>query len=166
MENQQFLDTLKTNAIHELFIDVRGHAGELTLEVAPENIVRVLNTFKQEYGFSYLSDITGSDNYTDENRFQLDYNIINMDARQRLRVSCRVGEENPEVETCTTVWGAADWFEREVFDMIGIKFTGHPDLRRMYMPEDFEYYPLRKEFPLLGIPGSIELPDKATKEYK
>jgi NADH-quinone oxidoreductase subunit C len=166
MENTTFLDTIKKSSVHELIVDMRGYAGEITIEVAVENIFSVLKTFKDEFGFSYLTDITGTDNYTDENRFQLDYNIINIDARQRLRISCRVEESEPEVDSVTSLWGSANWFEREVFDMIGIRFRNHPDLRRMYMPEDFEYYPLRKEFPLLGIPGSIQLPDKATKDYK
>ena len=125
-----------------------------------ERIKAVLQLLKQEYGFNYLADITGSDNYSDELRFEVSYNICNLEGRQRLRVSCRVEEDNPEVDSVVSLWTAADWFEREVFDMIGVTFKDHPDLRRMYMPEDFKWFPLRKEFPLLGIPGSISLPEK------
>lgn len=75
-----------------------------------------------------------------------------------LRVS--TPRENPEVVSVEEVWRSADWHEREAYDMFGIIFNNHPDLRRMYMPEDFEYYPLRKEFPLMGIPGSQPLPKK------
>jgi len=67
-------------------------------------------------------------------------------------------EEEPTVDSITDVWKAASWHERQVYDMFGVRFNNHPDMRRIYMPEDFDYYPLRKEFPLLGIPGSIDLP--------
>ena len=99
--------------------------------------------------------------------FEMSYNIVNLESKKRLRISCRVEEDNPEVDTVTGIWPAAMWFERECWDMMGIKFAGHPDLRRIYMPEDFEYFPLRKEFPLIGIPGSIQMPEKdPPKEYK
>jgi NADH-quinone oxidoreductase subunit C len=83
---------------------------------------------------------------------------LNLRDRVRLFLKIRCDEENPEVDSATPVWKAASWNEREVYDMFGIQFRNHPDHRRIFMPEDFEYYPLRKEFPLLGIPGSIELP--------
>lgn len=165
MEENKFLEKIRANKINELITDVRGYANEMTIEVEAANIFSALKILKEDFGFTYLADITASDNYIDGLRFQLDYNIINIPGRQRLRVSCRLEEENPEVESATSIWGSANWFEREAYDMIGINFQNHPDLRRMYMPEDFEYHPLRKEFPLLGIPGSIELPPKAEKEY-
>lgn len=166
-DKNTFLDTIKTSTIQDFIVDVRGYANELTIEVSAAHIYEVLKTLKSQFGFNYLADITASDNYTDEGRFELAYNILSMEGRQRLRVCCKVEEENPAVESITPIWGAADWYEREAYDMMGIKFLNHPDLRRMYMPEDYAYFPLRKEFPLLGIPGSIQLPEKdAPKEYK
>ncbi|HVN49532.1 MAG TPA: NADH-quinone oxidoreductase subunit C, partial [Bacteroidota bacterium] len=77
-----------------------------------------------------------------------------------IRLNVWTEEENPHVPTVTGVWKTANWHERETYDMFGIIFDGHPDLRRLYMPEEFEYHPLRKDFPLMGIPGSLELPTK------
>ena len=81
-----------------------------------------------------------------------------IEAEKRIRVKVRVEENDPVVPSVTGLFRAANWNERECWDMVGIKFEGHPDMRRMYMPEDFEHHPIRKEFPLLGIPGSLPLP--------
>ena len=86
------------------------------------------------------------------------YNLYSLGHKRHLRLKVRTGEEHPVVPTVTGVWPGANWHERETFDMFGIRFDGHPDLRRMYMPEEFEYYPLRKDFPLMGIPDSLPLP--------
>ncbi|RMG21937.1 MAG: NADH-quinone oxidoreductase subunit C [Bacteroidetes bacterium] len=166
MADNTFLDTIKRSSIQDLISGVRGYANEFTLEVKPEHLHEVLKTLKQEFGFNYLADITGVDHYVDEGRFEVSYNIVALEHKQRLRVSTRIEESDPSVDSVVDIWGAANWFEREVYDMFGIIFNNHPDLRRMYMPEDFEYFPLRKEFPLLGIPGSIPLPEKdPPKEY-
>lgn len=162
-----FLDTIKSSSLQDDIVEVRGYANEMTVEVKAGSILKVLSTLKEQYGFNYLADITGSDYYTDEGRFEVSYNIVNLEGKQRLRVSARIEEDNPAIDSVTSLWKAADWFEREVFDMLGIIFNNHHDLRRMYMPEDYEWYPLRKEFPLLGIPGSIPLPEKdPPKEYR
>lgn len=148
-------------------LESREYAGELTLEVDPTNIVEVCRILRDQFGFTYLADISAVDYLTDTKRFGVSYNIVNLDKKSRLRVSARVEEDSPELDSVYGIWEAANWFEREAFDMMGIRFTNHPDLRRLFMPEDFEYYPLRKEFPLLGIPGSIQMPEPAPpKEYK
>ncbi|RMG61727.1 MAG: NADH-quinone oxidoreductase subunit C [Bacteroidetes bacterium] len=162
-----FLEKIQQDSIQEYIIDVRSYAGEMTLEVQAAHLFEVMQTLKNTFGFNYLSDITGSDHYTDEGRFEVSYNLVSMAHKQRLRVCCRVEEDKPEVESMVSLWKAANWYEREAFDMFGIRFLNHPDLRRMYMPEDYEWFPLRKEFPQLGIPGSIPLPEKdPPKEYK
>lgn len=167
MAEKHALETIRQSSIQDFIVEVRGHAGEMTIEVKAEHIFTVLKTFKDEFGFNYLSDITGSDHYTDEGRFEVAYNIVSMAHQQRLRVCCRVEEATPAVDSVVSLWESADWYEREVYDMVGVTFNNHPDLRRIYMPEDFEWYPLRKEFPLLGIPGSIPLPEKdPPKPYK
>ena len=98
------------------------------------------------------------DRFTEEDRYEVFYNLVNFQSRKRLRLKVRVDEEDLAVPSVTDVWRAANWNEREAYDMLGIRFEGNPDLRRMYLPEDFEYHPLRKEFPLLGIPGTLPLP--------
>lgn len=137
------------------------------MEVKASALHKVLKGLKEHMGFTYLSDITGIDYYTDEKRFGVAYNIVNLTERKRLRVLVRVEEKDPAVDSVVDVWQAAAWFEREVWDMVGIRFHGNPDHRRIYMPEDFEYFPLRKEFPLIGIPGSIQVPEMdPPKGYK
>ncbi|MDG5766453.1 NADH-quinone oxidoreductase subunit C [Balneolales bacterium ANBcel1] len=114
--------------------------------------------FKEELHFSYLNDVFATDRFTSEDRFEVIYHLISLREQQRFFLKVYVDEENPVLPTVTDLWNSANWNEREVYDMFGIRFDGHPDLRRIFLPEDFKYFPLRKEFPLLGVPGSIELP--------
>lgn len=142
----------------EAVLDSRVYAGEHTVLVARDHLVDICRYLKEELGFNFLSDLGGIDRFTDEDRYEIFYNLVSIEKEQRLRLKIRIGESDLEAPTLTDVFHGADWNERECYDMFGIRFVGHPDLRRMYMPEDFEYYPLRKEFPLLGIPGSLPLP--------
>ena len=156
-----------SQGIDDFILNTNEYAGEVTIEVKATHILDVCTVLKEKMGFTYLSDITGIDYYTDHERFGVAYNLINLADRKRLRILVKISEEQPQVSTVVSVWPAANWFEREVYDMFGILFKGHPDLRRIYMPEDFEYFPLRKEFPLIGIPGTIQMPEKdPPKEYK
>lgn len=149
-----------TASLQVPILESSTYAGEISVEVDARNIHPVLRILKEKFGFNYLCDITATDMFTEENRFRISYNLVNLDSKARIRVSCRVSESKPEVESVTSLWKSADWYEREAYDMVGVVFLNHPDLRRIYMPEDFEYFPLRKEFPLLGIPGSIQVPEK------
>jgi len=152
---------------NDAIVASQEYAGELTLEIKAESCHEVLKSLKEVFGFDLLSDMTSIDYYTDELRFGVSYNLVSLSNRTRLRVTTRVEEDNPIVDSAVDIWAAANWFEREAWDMMGIRFNNHPDHRRMFMPEDFEYHPLRKEFPLIGIPGSIETPDPAPpKEYQ
>jgi NADH-quinone oxidoreductase subunit C len=98
--------------------------------------------------------------YTPTERFQVVYHIFSLKNRFRLRLKISLDESDLRVPTVSSVWSTANWHEREAYDMFGIIFEGHPDLRRLYMPDEFEYFPLRKDFPLMGIPGSLSLPKK------
>jgi NADH-quinone oxidoreductase subunit C len=100
-----------------------------------------------------------ADRYTNSERFEVIYNLFCLRNPNRLLIKTRIEEDNPELPTATPIWPAANWHERETYDMFGITFKDHPDLRRIFLPEDFQYYPLRKEFPLLGVPGSLPLPN-------
>ena len=138
--------------------DVVGYAGETTVFVDRGALVEVCQFLRDEVGFDYLTDIGTVDRFTEDDRFEVFYNLCALKAGKRLRLKVVVGEDDPTVPTVTGLWPGAGWHEREAWDMMGIRFDGHPDHRRIYMPEDFAYHPLRKEFPTLGIPGSLPLP--------
>ncbi len=138
--------------------EVSEYAGETTVRVAAARIVDVCTHLRDAFAFSYLADLGGADRFTDDDRFEVFYNLVSIERQRRIRLVVRVSEEHPHVATVTGVWPGAGWHEREAWDMFGLRFDGHADLRRIYMPEDFDYHPLRKEFPLLGIPGSLPLP--------
>jgi NADH-quinone oxidoreductase subunit C len=138
--------------------DVNLYANEHTVLVSRHVIVDVCRFLKEEQGFGYLADLGGIDRFTEEERFEVFYNLVALERRKRLRLKVRVEEDDPVVPSVSGLFRAANWNERECWDMMGIRFEGHPDPRRMYMPEDFEYHPQRKEFPQLGIPGSLPLP--------
>ncbi len=152
--------------LHEHFKDsilsVNEFRDELTIVVKKEDIVKVCEFLKhdEELAFVLLSDISGVDMYTPTNRFQVVYHLYSLENKFRLRLKVFVDESDLKVLTVNGVWSSANWHEREAYDMYGVIFEGHPDLRRLYMPEEFEYFPLRKDFPLMGIPGSILLPKK------
>lgn len=140
--------------------DVGLYANEHTIYVTRDAIVDVCTYLKEQLGYHYLSDLGGIDRFTEEERFEVFYNLISFDRGKRIRLKVRAEEEDPVVPSVTAVFPAADWNERECWDMLGIQFEGHPDLRRMYLPEDFEHFPQRKEFPSLGVPGSLPLPSQ------
>ena len=134
--------------------------GEVTMKVLDaEKIVEVCAHARKELGFDYLVDLSSVDNYGDDPRWTVVYELSSMTHRCHLRLKTDVSEEKSELPTVTTVWRTADWHEREAYDMMGIRFRGHPDLRRILMWEGYPYFPLRKDFPLAG--KSSELPDVA-----
>lgn len=157
--------------------------GQVSVEVRREKIVDVCRHLKEKLGFDYLSDLCGVDmlEFEDasarkaylavehearphpvsaEERFQVVYLLTSLKNKEWLRLKVRVDGANPTCPSIVEVFAASNWYEREAFDMFGIVFEGHPDMRRIYMPEEYEYFPLRKDFPLMGVPGSIPLPRK------
>jgi NADH-quinone oxidoreductase subunit C len=154
---QKTVDSLSEN-FSESLLEVYQSSGDTFIRIEADSLLEVTRHLKEKLHYVYLSDIFGIDRYTSEERFEVVYNLLSLKDRTRVFLKVRCEEENPELESVASVWKSAGWNEREVYDMFGVHFRNHPDLRRIFLPEDFEYYPLRKEFPLLGIPGSIELP--------
>ncbi len=134
--------------------------GELTLKLADaEKIAEVCAFAKKELGFDYLVDISSVDNYGEDPRWTIVYELSQLAGNVHLRLKTDVSEDKSELPTITGVWRTADWHEREIYDMMGVRFRGHPDLRRILMWEGYPYFPLRKDFPLAGKPS--EMPDVA-----
>lgn len=161
LTNEKIVEKLKAK-FGEVILESNEFRGELTVVVEKERIAEICRFLKEdiELAFDFLADLCGIDMYTPTKRFGVIYNLYSIKNKFRFRMKTFTEEENPKVPTVTGVWGTANWHERETYDMFGIVFEGHPDLRRMYMPEEFEYHPLRKDFPLMGIPGSLTLPKK------
>jgi len=123
--------------------------GELTLTVPSEKIVEALAAIK-DAGFNAYEDMTAVDWLPSEPRFQLTYHILSHAYKQRVRVKAWVSEADPAIESITSVFPGANFYEREVFDLFGIRFEGHPNLRRIMMPEEWVGHPLRKDYPVEG----------------
>ena len=124
--------------------------NELTLEIAPGKIASVCGFLKFDQAFVRLSTVTAVDRYPAEPRFEVVYHLHSVEHKARVRLKCLVRGEDPVIESVTGVWRGANWYEREVFDLFGIKFIGHPDLRRIMLPDDWEGHPLRKDYPITG----------------
>jgi len=155
---------LLINKLKEKFQDfieeIIDYSNELTFVISKNKILDVCYFLKnnEDLKFDYLVDICGVDRFKKENRFEVVYNIWSEKLKYRIRLRVKVDEKDLQLDSVTSIWKSADWYERETYDMFGIVFLNHPDLRRIYMPEEFEYFPLRKDFPLIGIPDSLPLP--------
>ena len=125
--------------------------GELTAEIAAERLVETCHFLKSQQQFERLSTVTAVDRYPAEPRFEVVYHVHSVSRNQRLRLKCHIGGSNPEIDSATSVWRSANWYEREVFDLFGIRFRNHPDLRRILMPDEWEGHPLRKDYPITGV---------------
>jgi NADH-quinone oxidoreductase subunit C len=144
------IEALKT-AFAEM--SVSEFRGQLRLVLSVDRLYELLRTLKEQYGFNLLVDVTCVDylHYPNaKNRFGLVYLLANTDANERLTVRTFVNDPVPTAPSVVSLWKGADWLEREVWDMFGIRFDGHPDLRRVLLPEEFTSHPLRKDYPLQG----------------
>src|SRR2546422_7562783 len=133
--------------------------GETTCTIAASDLREIARFCRDELSFDYLLDITSIDNFGEEPRFEIVYELYSITLAVHLRLKLKVAEEDPSVDTVSDIWPTANWHEREIYDMMGIRFSGHPDLRRILMWEGYPFFPLRKEFPLAGKPS--EMPDVA-----
>lgn len=126
------------------------YLGQLTLYVDPTQILEICRFLKQEQKFVRLAGLTGVDWHPMEPRFEVVYLLHSLESGQRLRLKCRLPGENPELESVTSIWRGANWYERETFDLFGIRFLNHPKLARIMMPDGWEGHPLRRDFPVHG----------------
>jgi NADH-quinone oxidoreductase subunit C len=132
---------------------------ETTYTIAANDLREMAQFCRDELSFDYLLDITSIDNFGEEPRFDILYHLYSMPLAVHLRLKLTVSEDVGEVDTISDIWPTANWHEREIYDMMGIKFNGHPDLRRILMWDGYPFFPLRKDFPLEGLPS--EMPDVA-----
>ena len=146
------------NAIEEV-IEFRG---ETTIVVARKNLRSLAERCRDDQAlrFNLLTDATCIDRFPMEPRYELNYHLVSIPLRQKVRIRVPLGGHDPVVDSMVPVWPGANWLEREIFDLFGIQFTGHPDLRRILLPDDWEGHPLRKDFP---VEGYRDIPAIATR---
>lgn len=155
----QAQDADKSPVVHKLkewdgqaVSEVLEFRGEITVVVPREHLKHIADYLATEPSlrFSFLSDITPVDRFPLEPRFEINYHLVSIDRRDRLRLKVKLAGNDPALPSVTGVWPTANWHEREAYDLFGIRFEGHPDLRRILMPDDWEGYPLRKDYPTEG----------------
>jgi NADH-quinone oxidoreductase subunit C len=150
MATQTTIDALKTAYPALVVSEFRG---QTRVVVPVESLYEVLQTLKERLGFDFLADITCVDylSYRDaKDRFGMVYQLAKSETGERIAVRCFVNDPDPTVPSAVGIWEGANWLEREVWDLFGIRFSGHPDLRRIVLPEEFTAHPLRKDYPLQG----------------
>ena len=136
----------------EAIAELISFRGELTV-IVPREHLRPLAQFlagETDLAFTYLSDVTAVDRFPIEPRFELNYHLLSISRRESVRLRIRLSGDTPVTESVVPVWPTANWHEREIFDLFGIRFEGHPNMRRMLLPDDWEGYPLRKDYPVEG----------------
>jgi len=131
-------------------LDVSEFRKETTVVVQKEEIVPICRFLKEELGYNFLTDLCGVDYLGKSPRFMVVYHLYKISGHQRLRIKAPVEEKTPRIDTVSGVWATANWLERECWDLMGITFAGHPDPRRILLPEDWEGHPLRKDYPVQG----------------
>ena len=158
MTSQELFDSFSKSFVERIHgkTDFRG---ETTYTIAAGDLREIAKLCRDELSFDYLLDITSIDNFGKEPRFEVVYHLYSMPHGVHLRLKLKVSEEVGVIDTVSDIWPTANWHEREIYDMMGIKFKGHPDLRRILMWDGYPFFPLRKEFPLEGLPS--EMPDVA-----
>ena len=151
----EFVQKLKTK-FGPVISEPAEFRGEITLNLSDAGrIAEVCEFAKTELGFDYLVDVSSVDNYGEDPRWTVVYHLRGVASGEELRIKTDVSEEKSELPSVLPVWRTANWHEREIYDMMGIRFSGHPDLRRILMWEGYPYFPLRKDFPLAGKPSDL-----------
>ncbi len=154
MTSQELLD-LFSKSFGEKIQNETEFRGETSFTIAASDVHEIAKFCRDELSFDYLLDITSIDNFGEDPRFEIVYHLYSMPHGVHLRLKLRVPEELGAVDTISDIWPTANWHEREAYDMMGIKFTGHPDLRRILMWDGYPFFPLRKHFPLEGLTSAM-----------
>ncbi|TDJ00977.1 MAG: NADH-quinone oxidoreductase subunit C [Candidatus Dadabacteria bacterium] len=162
------IDSLK-NEFPQDILNIKEYRGETTLLVSKEQISKICAYLKDELNFTFLADLTAVDYLEVKSpRYEVVYHIHRFgpecEENIRIRLKAELSEDDIKIDSVTPVWSGADWLEREVYDMFGIEFTGHPDLRRILMPEDYGPFPLRKDFDVRNREASKRSFEKALEE--
>src|SRR6266403_1887657 len=154
MSPQEIFDSLGQAFGEKLQLKTAFRA-ETTYAIAASDLREIATFCCDQLSFDYLLDITSIDNFGEEPRFEVIYHLYSMPHAAYLRLKLKISEELGAIETVSDIWPTANWHEREIYDMMGIKFDGHPDLRRILMWDGYPYFPLRKDFPLAGLPSEM-----------
>lgn len=162
MELKEFFSQKLKEKFPEAGLEFSEYQSEFSVKLNKKFITQVCKFLKEDPELEFLlcEDITAVDWAKRQNRFTVVYHIFSLKNKIRLVLKADVDETDCNIDSVSSIWKTSNWQERECYDMYGIKFNNHPDMRRIYMPEEFEYHPLRKDFPLMGIPGSLPLPKK------
>jgi NADH-quinone oxidoreductase subunit C len=158
MSGQDLVGTL-VESFGDRIGDKTQFRGETSYTITAKDLREIAKFCRDKLLFDYLIDVTSIDNFGEEPRFEIVYHLYSMPHAVHLRLKLKVPEEAGAVDTVFDMWPTANWHEREIYDMMGIKFNGHPDLRRILMWDGYPFYPLRKDFPLEGL--ASEMPDVA-----
>jgi len=153
MTSQELLDSLRKLSGPKLQ-NKAEFRGETTYTISASDLREIAKLCRDDLSFDYLIDITSIDHFGEKPRFEIVYELYSMTLAVHLRLKLKLGEAE-EVDTLSDIWPTANWHEREIYDMMGIKFKGHPDLRRILMWDGYPFFPLRKEFPLEGLPSEM-----------
>jgi NADH-quinone oxidoreductase subunit C len=157
MEIQKVIDDLK-NQFSEKIKDVSIQFGDEIVSVEKDSLLEIAEFLKKmPYDFAMLLDLTCVDYCDEDQRFEMVYHLFSLSNNKRIRLKARISEEDLSIESLTSLWKNANWLEREVFDMFGIEFLNHPDPRRLFMYDEFEGYPLRKDYPIRKEQPKIKL---------
>jgi NADH-quinone oxidoreductase subunit C len=158
MTSQELFDSLE-KSFGEKLRQRTEFRGEASFTIAASDLREIAKFCRDHLSFDYLLDITSIDNFGEEPRFEIVYHLYSMPHAAYLRLKLKVSEDVGALDTVSDIWPTANWHEREIYDMMGIKFNGHPDLRRILMWDGYPFFPLRKDFPLAGLPS--DMPDVA-----
>jgi NADH-quinone oxidoreductase subunit C len=154
MEPLEIAEKIKDKFLREI-LDINQFRDQVSVTIKRDKIIDICRYLYEDpdIRMDFLSDLCGVDYPERKSRFEIVYNLCSLKHGHRIRIKALIPEDNPSIDSVVSIWSGANWHEREACDMFGIVFNGHPDLRRILMPEEWNGFPLRKNYPLQGIEG-------------